>query len=436
MEPAKKEPHNKNKVSYQAAEGVIPKDLVIFETDESDLKWIKPPVDPNTLAKLSTMNALHESLLGFKARILAYSLVPHEVSDFHQEYNESWFQNIKLFLNKAKAFWGKRKLFHQFLSKMDFLRFCKDSWMFGNAYLLKVPSKNGKDDVAKLICLNARMMRVKKNSKGQHAGFCWVEKEEVVTNWKKEQIIHVFDPCTESDWYGLPCYLGAAKDIALASSAKQHRLTHYDNNGFTAGVLLLNLDPGEPKKDPTAPDDQDLWTFPDAQKRIDTFTETKKPGSPRIAVFDFGGDESVEDLTKRVHYEKVSQELSGEDFKESMRESRVSIHEAHQTPPEVLGSAMDTKVSVNLSKVIRGWYNNVMAPPADLIESTINNELPMEKWIAIRPKFASDHLDENQKEDKGVKGLKEKGGSASVEADSTGKNHGEESEPQSEGKPH
>ena len=413
MQPEEKPPKSGRKIFCKGIDGIIQTPLIeLSQTSSGEDYYELPLKDINELIKLSRKNSLHESAVSFLSRLLTRFIVPHELNALYQDESPGLLGQVKQILSKKlNEFWKVKTDFNQFLSKKDFLKFCRDYFLLGNAYLLKVRSKD-KRKIVKLIALNARLVRILKHKDGlQVGGYGLLIEGEIKKEFKPEDVIHICQPCSESDWYGLPNYLGAVNDISLAAAAKSQRVNHYANNGFTAGTLLMNIDPGEEDKD-------NPGTYPDEEAWFDIFDKTKEPGESRILCLNLRNKmQEVDDVSKVMHYVDLSQPLNGDDFKHTQSEARRSIYEAWQIPPELIGAVLDSKAATNQSKVMFNFYQNILSSHAEYIETGINQEIEDTKlWVAIRPHFKDDV------ENAGMKGndLKGKGESDNVSKNQEG----------------
>ena len=201
--------------------------------------WHEPPIQLDFLARLSRMSALHESAMDFKARLVTMGYRPHRT-------NKNYVEPLKAGASTAlvKKYWEKIYAFYSFFPINDLYAFMHDFFTFGNGYLEKISNK-GRGKTAGLRRRNARLMRILKKDKG----YAIVIDDEVKKSYKFDQLIHKLQPCSESDYYGLPAYTGAINDIILSDAARVQRIQFYDNNGYLGGLIVSNLAVDDVDKD-------------------------------------------------------------------------------------------------------------------------------------------------------------------------------------------
>ena len=369
-----------HKPGMLALEGHYTRPKIYAESTAAADGCYPPPVDLTELAKLVHKSALHGSALAFKAGVLDAGLVPHRASDYAADEKKPWWKGNIAFMRKTLA---KQLEFQRFLPSQEFYRFVLDYLTFGNGYLLKVDTKGKK--TARLQALPAVRVRVMEEKAGTPQGYAVLKDGKINVKYSPEQVIHLLTPCAESDYYGLPTYLGAIDDILLGHALKKQRGIHYDNNGFVRGLLLMNIDPGELETN-----EKGEKVFPAEQAWMQQINVNLTPGKPGNLMINLRGDESITDLAKVVSYVPLSNPLNGDDAKTTLEEVRKAQYEAHQVPPELLGAALDPKAAPNLSKLMEAFYTNIMAPSAMRAELAVNGGLGMEQWIEIRPKFLAE----------------------------------------------
>lgn len=335
-------------------------------SDSGD-EWHTPPVDPDFLARLLRMSALHESAIDFKARLICMGYYPHRT-------NKYYIEPLKPDAPKATArkYYETLYKFYSFFPLNDFYAYLHDAFTFGNAYLEKIKNK-GRTKVAGLRRRNSRLMRILKKG-----GFAIVIDGDIKKQYEEEEIIHKLMPCSESDYYGLPKYTGAINDILLSDAARSQRISFYDNNGYLGGILLSNL----------KIDDVDEDGNSDTENKIvDDINQAQTPGKNKTVLINLRGDDSIEDVSKMLTFIDTSVNLAKDDFKVTTDTATRSLYEAHQTPPELLGTVLEKKTSPDLNKLLVNYYLVVIKPIADLVIQEINSEIDPENWIDLRPEF-------------------------------------------------
>lgn len=335
---------------------------------EDNDQWHTPPVDLDFLARLLRMSALHESAIDFKARLVTMGYHPHIT-------NKHYIEPLKPGASKAavKNYYETLYEFYKFFPLNDFYAYVHEAFTFGNGYLEKIRNKR-KTKVAGLRRRNARLMRILKND----AGFGIVIDDTIQKSYKPDQIIHKVLPCSESDYYGLPRYTGAVNDIILSDAARAQRIQFYDNNGYMGGIIVSNLKVDDVDKDGKSATEDQI---------VDDINTAQTPGKGRTVLLNMRGDDNIEDVAKVLEYIDTSVQLAKDDFKVTTETATRSIYEAHQTPPELLGTVLESKSSPDLNKVLSNYYLVVIKPIADLVIQEINSEISPENWIDLRPAF-------------------------------------------------
>jgi len=331
-------------------------------------EWHNPPVDPDFLAKLLRMSALHESAIDFKARLVTMGYYPHIT-------NKLYVEPLKEGATKAtvRKYYETLYEFYKFFPLNDFYAYLHDSFTFGNAYLEKIQNKR-KTKVAGLRRRNARLMRILTKDKG----FAIVIDENIAKKYTLEQIIHKIMPCSESDYYGLPKYTGAINDIILGDAARTQRIQFYDNNGYMGGLLVSNLKVDDVDEDGASKTED---------KIVDDINTAQTPGKGRTVLLNLRGDTDIDDVAKVMQYIDTTVQLAKDDFKVTTDTATRSLYEAHQTPAELLGTVLEKKASPDLNKLLANYYKVVIKPIADLVIQEINSEISPENWIDLRPDF-------------------------------------------------
>jgi len=194
-------------------------------------------------------------------------------------------------------------------------------------------------------------------------------------------------PCSESDYYGLPRYTGAINDIILSDAARTQRIQFYDNNGYMGGLLVSNLKVDDVDKDGKSETED---------KIVDDINTAQTPGKGRTVLLNLRGDDSVEDVSKLLNYIDTTVQLAKDDFKVTTDVATRSIYEAHQTPPELLGTVLEKKISPDLNKLLANYYKVVIKPIADLVIQEINSEISPDDWIDLRPEFLNEKTDNTE----------------------------------------
>jgi capsid portal protein len=344
-------------------------------TDNNE--WHTPPVDPDFLARLLRMSALHESAIDFKARLVTMGYHPHIT-------NKLFVEPLKPGATKkaVREYFETLYEFYKFFPLNDFYAYVHDAFTFGNAYIEKIMNKR-KTKVAGLRRRNARLIRILMKD----AGFAIVIDDNIKKKYTLEQIIHKILPCSESDYYGLPRYTGAINDIILSDAARGQRIQFYDNNGYMGGLLVSNLKVDDVDKDGKSETED---------KIVDDINKAQTPGGGRTVLLNLRGDEQIDDVSKVLNYIDTTMQLSKDDFKVTTDTATRSIYEAHQTPPELLGTVLEKKASPDLNKLLANYYKVVIKPIADLVIQEINSEISPENWIDLRPIFLDEKTENKE----------------------------------------
>jgi capsid portal protein len=348
--------------------------------DGSD--WHELPIKPDFLARLLRMSALHESAIDFKARLVTMGYGPH-VTNRHFTKPPAPNDNAAA----VRRYWEKMYDFFSFFPLNDFYGFMHDYFTFGNSYLERIRNK-GKTKIAGLRRRNGRLMRVLKQDKG----YGLVIDDALKKPYTLEEIIHKFLPCSESDYYGLPAYTGAINDIILSDAARTQRIQFYDNNGYMGGIIVSNLKVDDVDKDGKSATED---------KIVDDINTAQTPGKGRTVLLNLRGDDAIEDVTKVLTYIDTTLQLAKDDFKVTTDTATRSIYEAHQTPPELLGTVLEKKVSPDLNKLLANYYMVVIKPIADLVIQEINSEIDPENWIDLKPQFGTINAEPSENLDSG-----------------------------------
>ncbi len=347
---------------------------------DADEVWHNPPIKPDFLARLLRMSALHESAIDFKARLVSMGYHPHITNKYYVE-------PLKPGASKAmvKKYYETLYAFYEFLPLNDFYAYLHDSFTFGNSYLEKIQNKKG-SKVAGLRKRNARLMRILKKDKG----YAIVLNDKLAKKYSIDQIIHKISPCSESDYYGLPRYTGAINDIILSDAARTQRINFYDNNGYLGGLIVANLNVDDVDEDGNSATEDQI---------VDDINTAQTPGQGRTVLLNLRGDDTIEDVSKVLQYMDTTVQLAKDDFKVTTDTATRSLYEAHQTPPELLGTVLNNKFSTDLSKLLANYYKMVIKPIADLVIQEINSQIDPENWIDLKPEFLVENTEKTEKED-------------------------------------
>lgn len=369
-----------------ALEGIYSIKELVKDNPGEIYGYLNPPVDPFELRKLLRKNALHESALAFKSTLIATALQPHQVSDFYSPFpTESKGLLNRMSRKKAlQKHFKKLQEFKRFLTDAEFYRFVHDSFTFGNSYLLKMKNRGGK--LTRLHCLPALRTRILTKEQG----YCLIKDSRIVEQYTKDQVIHHFIPCPESDYYGLSDYLGAVNPILLSYAIINQRISYHDNNGHVKSITLLNINPGDVDEEGNS-EKEAGWA--------EQAGKAREPGQPNNLFINLRGASEIEDVKKVATNIDLSQDIGAEDSKTLLKEGRMAIHEAHQVPPELIGAVLDSKTSVNLSKLLLNWWQNVLEPQATRILNTVNADLDLSQWIDVAPRFVTEEQLPDQTKD-------------------------------------
>ena len=341
--------------------------------------WIQPPLNPETLVTLLRLNALHESAIHLRSRLICSGYRPHRLNKNYTEHPGDKASQAALLGHHLKE-----REFRRFLPLGTLYGFVFDRCLYGYAALQIVRSRGR--SINRLARINGRTLRVHTN--GDFG--VWFE-SVVKKSLNPDQVIYSFQPSPESDFYGMPEYTGALNDIALAAAAKGQRIHFYNANGLVSSLLLMNVDlegwirPEELKgKTP----EQKAALVAQAEKMIvEAFVSGNTPGGSKQILLNFRGllkDRAIDEVFK---YVELSQSLAKDDFAATVGEARNSIYEAHQLPSELLNTAMNKAATPDFNKVLANYYRLVIEPVAEQIEQEINDKLEPEQWIKLDPDF-------------------------------------------------
>lgn len=157
-------------------------------------KWYEPPVNLSGLHKLIGSSVYHASALHLKRNLLASSFKPSSK-----------------------------------LSRTDFARFAMDYLWSGNGYL--EPIRNGLGEV---VSYRAALSLYTRRGK---AGFWWVPtfKDE-----REFDALHLQQPDTQQEIYGIPEYLAGIQSALLNESATLFRRKYYENGSHAGFILYIS----------------------------------------------------------------------------------------------------------------------------------------------------------------------------------------------------
>jgi len=349
-----------------------------FDSGIATGDWLEPPINPETITALLRLNALHESAIHLRTRLVCAGYRPHELNLDHKELPEKPTAKQRL------DFFRSRARFLARFPKSALYAFVFDRSVFGYG-ALQIVQNRGKS-FSSLRRLNARVLRItKKGLFGQ------LDQGKLVNTLAPEQVIYSFQPCPESDFYGVPEYSGAITDIALAAAAKGQRIHFYNSNGLVSALLLLNVNFQDwitPEAMAGKTPDEIAEMVGDIEsKLVDAIRTSNTPGGSKQVLLNFRGilkDQKIEEIFKFVD---LSQSLAKDDFDKTTAEARLSIYEAHQIPAELINTAFIGKSAPDFNKVLANYYRLVVAPIAEQIAEEINAQLDPQFWIKLDPNF-------------------------------------------------
>jgi len=369
------------------------KNLTQVQADGVDSgDWYDPPYPPDVLASLVHINGLHQSALHFKKRILTTGIGPHPLSKWYLEPGKERKFSLLWWRNKARA--KKAQEFLDFFPVRERSAFLLDYLTFGYGVLLKVKSRDKNRFVLKR--LNAKRIRVAKRN--GVAGPVELAPQVILLDaqgqeairYDRKDLVFSFTPSSESDYYGTPDYTGAINDIVLGAASKSQRISYYNHNGLTAGLLVLNVAFKDEirKLAPDATDAEVDQLVSASEKAIaNAICTTKTPGKPHVAYISLRGiGEMGVDLDKFVKWIDLSQSMGKDDFSATNDETRISIYEAHATPSELLGTAVNKQSTPDFMKVLKNYLATTMGPLGRFLEEDINQQLgDTSLWIEAVP---------------------------------------------------
>ena len=162
-------------------------------------RYYLPPVDLGGLSKMNRANGHHGSCVYFRRNMLANSLITNNL-----------------------------------LSYKDFKAIASDYMTFGNAYIQAKRLRNGEIyQLAHVPALNVRKMTTQNQ-------FCYLSNGKI-TEFMRDEIIHIYEYDTAQNVYGIPDWIGAMQSALLAEDATLFRRKYF-NNGAHLGYIFYSTD--------------------------------------------------------------------------------------------------------------------------------------------------------------------------------------------------
>ena len=132
---------------------------------------------------------------------------------------------------------------------------------------------------------------------------------------------------------------------------------------------------------------------------VDDINASQTPGKGRTVLLNLRGVEEVDDVSKILNYIDTTVQLAKDDFRVTTDTATRSLYEAHQTPPELLGTVLEKKISPDLNKLLANYYKVVIKPIADMVVQEINSEVSPDNWIDLKPEFLTEDTEIMEKQD-------------------------------------
>lgn len=252
---------------------------------------------------------------------------------FYCEHNDRWYAPPVSFDELAKTFraavhhssplYVKRNILvrayrgHKLLSKADFARWALDYLVFGNAYMERVPARNGRTFALRPV--PARYVRRGVDMQSYY----WLPQGGMVQGKQEEELLpagqihHLQEPDINQEVYGLPEYISALNSTLLNEAATIFRRRYY-KNGSHAGYILYLTDP--------QPNHADVDALREALR------QSKGPGNFRNLFFH--SPNGKPDGMKLIPVAEVAAKDGFGDIKNTTRDDQLS---AHRVPPQLLG---------------------------------------------------------------------------------------------------
>lgn len=242
----------------------------------SDARYYEPPVDQLALSQLYHATAHHGSALQVKRNVLSTTFIPTK-----------------------------------FLNRSDFISIALDYIVFGEFYVQTIRNRFGK--LIKVKPSKALFTRRDINLKD----YWWTGCVGNETKFDAGSIVHILEPDTKQEIYGVPDYLGALGSILLSESATLFRRKYYEN-GSHAGFILYMTDAAQEQKDV-----DDLRT---------ALKSSKGPGNFRN-LFMYAPN-GKKDGIQLIPVSEVAAKDNFSEIKDTSRDDQLA---GHRVPPQLMG---------------------------------------------------------------------------------------------------
>lgn len=266
-------------------ESVLDKNAILDYLYQCDIHadWYTPPVSFNELSKTFRAAVHHSSPLYVKRNVLVGTYQGHKL-----------------------------------LSRSDFARWALDFLVFGNAYMERVPARNG--STLKLKPMPALYTRRGVDLVSYYWLQVGINAFDANTDARKMpagMVHHLLEPDIRQEIYGLPEYLSAVNSTLLNEAATIYRRRYY-RNGSHAGYILYLTDPQPDKKDVDA--------------LREALRNSKGPGNFKNLFFYSPNGKT--DGMKLIPVAEVAAKDGFGDIKNTTRDDQLS---AHRVPPQLMG---------------------------------------------------------------------------------------------------
>lgn len=288
-----------------------------------DTKYYEPPVDQQALSQLYHATAHHGSALQVKRNVLSTTFIPTK-----------------------------------FLSRSDFISIALDYVIFGEFYVQKIKNRFGK--LIKVKPSKALYTRRDINLKDYWWTGCVGEDRQFDTG----SIIHIMEPDTRQEVYGVPDYLGALGSILLNESATLFRRKYYEN-GSHAGFILYMTD--------AAQEQEDIDGLRKALK------DSKGPGNFRN-LFMYAPN-GKKDGIQLIPVSEVAAKDNFSEIKDTSRDDQLA---GHRVPPQIMGiMPSNTGGFGDAEKAAKIFARNEIVPLQHRFEEL--NDILGEKVVEFKP---------------------------------------------------
>ncbi len=276
--------------------------------------WYEYPYDIDAVAKLFRSTSHHTSALVTKRNVITSLFRPH-----------------------AK------------LNRRDFESLVNNFLVFNNGFLHIKRNRLGN-----ITQLKSRLAR--KTRRGAKEGEYWhVDYYNKPIRYKKDEVIHIFNPDIDQELYGIPDYLSSVNAILLNESATLFRRKYY-KNGAHAGYILYLSD--------------SLSTQDDVDSLEEAVRESKGAGNfKNLFMYVPNGKP---DGVKVIPLAEVAAKDEFANIKIASRDDQLA---GHRVPPQLMGIVPNNTGGFgDVQKAAEVFYYNELVPILNML-TDINDEL-------------------------------------------------------------